>query len=94
MNKEKITNIIIDVIEDYFKTQNINEEVTPTLALFGNESLLDSMGLVNVIIDIESRFLEEDKEVSLTSEEAMSRRNSPFRTIETLSEFIMEQLEK
>jgi hypothetical protein len=50
------------------------------------------MGLVNVIIDIESRFLDEDIEVSLTSESAMSRRNSPFRTVETLADFIMEQI--
>ena len=50
------------------------------------------MGLVNVIIDIESRFLDEGYEISLTSEKAMSRRNSPFRTISTLAEFIEEQV--
>lgn len=93
MNKEKIIATIIEVLNDYFETQEIDEKATKETALFGKDSILDSMGLVNVIIDIESRFLDEDIEISLTSESAMSRRNSPFRTVETLADFILEQVE-
>ena len=92
MKKEKTLNMIIAVLNDYFETQEMNEKATKNTALFGKDAVLDSMGLVNVIIDIESRFLDEDVEISLTSESAMSRRNSPFRTVDTLADFIMEQL--
>jgi acyl carrier protein len=92
MNKEAVIKIIEEVLNDYFETQDMNEKATKDTALFGKDTILDSMGLVNVIIDIESRFLDEDIEVSLTSESAMSRRNSPFRTVETLADFIMEQI--
>lgn len=92
MDKEQIEKLLYEVLNDYFETQEINEKATKTTILFGNGAILDSMGLVNVIIDIESRFLDDDKEISLTSEQAMSRRNSPFRTIETLADYIFEQI--
>ena len=92
MNKTEIKNILVYTIQDYFETQEMEEKVNEETVLFGKDSALDSMGLVNVIIDIESRFLDEDIEISLTSESAMSRRRSPFRTVETLAEFILEQL--
>ena len=94
MKKDKILIILIDVLNEYFETQSVNQKAVENTALFGKDSVLDSMGLVNVIIDVESRFLDENIEISLTSESAMSRRNSPFRTIETLAEFIKEQIEE
>lgn len=93
MVKENVIGIITAVVNEYYETQNINEVATKDTVLFGKESFLDSMGLVNVIIDIESRILEEeDNEISLTSESAMSRSRSPFKTIDTLADFIMEQV--
>ena len=84
--------ILIEIINEYFESQDFNEKANEDTTLFGKESVLDSMGLVNVIIDIESKFLDENIEISLTSEKAMSRRESPFRTISTLAEFIEEQI--
>ena len=92
MSKNKIISIIINVLNEYFKTQEIKGKSTKDTTLLGEKSVLDSMGLVNVIIDIELKFLDEDIEISLTSEEAMSRRNSPFRTVETLADYILEQI--
>ena len=90
----KIIEILIEVINDYFESQDINDKANEQTVLFGKDSILDSMGLVNIIIDIESRFLDEDIEISLTSEKAMSRRNSPFRTVSTLADYIVEQIEE
>lgn len=92
MIKENVIGIITTVVNEYFATQNINEAASKDTILFGKDSFLDSMGLVNVIIDVESKIFEEkNKEISLTSESAMSRSRSPFKTIETLADFIMEQ---
>ena len=93
MNKDRIIKIVLEVLNEYFESHDIDEKATEKTILFGKDSVLDSMGLVNVIIDIESRFLDDDIEISLTSEKAMSRRNSPFRTLATLNEFIQEQIE-
>jgi len=93
MSKELIIQIVIKCIDEYFDSQDISESASKNTVLFGNKSMLDSIGLVSVIVDIESKFSDEDIEISLTSEKAMSRRNSPFRTISTLAEFIKEQIE-
>ena len=94
MKNSEINKIIKNSLEDYF--ESIDESIklyNEEIILFGENAVLDSMGLVNVIVDIESKFWDENIEISLTSEKAMSRRNSPFRTIETLAEFIKEQIE-
>lgn len=93
MKISKIKDIIIRIVKDYFEIIEQNIEVNDETCLFGVNAVLDSMGLVNVIVDIESIFLDDGIEITLTSEKAMSRRNSPFRTIETLAEFIIEQIE-
>ena len=93
MHQESIMGIVIQCVEEYYNSQDISESASKNTVLFGNKSMLDSIGLVSVIADIESRFIDEDIEISLTSEKAMSRRNSPFRNISTLAEFIKEQIE-
>jgi acyl carrier protein len=90
---EEIKEILTEVLMSYFETQEIDEEVSNKTVLFGDGAKLDSMGLVNFIIDVESAFIDKDIEISLTSESAMSRRRSPFRDIETLAEFIYDQIE-
>lgn len=92
MNKKHIREIVITALNEYLEIQDISTEVNDNSPLLGDMSLLDSMGLVNVIIDIESKFLDKDIEISLTSEKAMSRRNSPFRTVLSLVNFIHEQI--
>jgi len=59
--------------------------------LLGQNAVLSSMGLVTLITDAESA-LEEEYGVGLTlvSEDAFSRRHSPFRTVEALTDYILE----
>ena len=93
MNKEKIQQIIMDILRDYCEQNGITvPELTTNTPLLGSRSVLDSLGLVSVIIDIESAFTDERAEVSLASESAMSARISPFRSIGSLSNYIAEQL--
>lgn len=93
MDINQIKEIVTNTIREYCQLNEIEvaefNEYTP---LIGRESILDSIGLVNVIVDIETAFLDEDVEVSLTSDAAMSARISPFRTIGALSHFIARQL--
>lgn len=78
----------IDTVNGQF-SEEMQLEKSPDTVLFGEGSRLDSLGLVNVIIAIEQK-VEEDFEtpVSLTDERAMSQKNSPFRTVRTLADYI------
>lgn len=57
--------------------------------LLGAKGTLDSLGLVNFIIASEEK-IEDEFEISITlaDERAMSKSDSPFRTIGTLSNYI------
>lgn len=91
MTLNQITTLVIDALNDYASEQAIDIQTNEHTPLFGANSVLDSMGLVHVIVDIEARLREAGRPVSLISEQAMSQRNSPFRTVSTLSEFIATQ---
>jgi acyl carrier protein len=58
--------------------------------LYGESSKLDSLGLVMVIVATEQR-IEDDFGLTLTlaSEKALSMKNSPFKTVGSLAEFIL-----
>lgn len=63
--------------------------------LFGKGATLDSLALVTLIAAVETRLRDQtDVDILLVNEDAMSRRNSPFRTVGTLRDYICERLEK
>jgi hypothetical protein len=64
-------------------------ERSPETVLFGQGGSLDSLGLVNLIVAAE-RYLEPavGAPVSLADERAMSQRNSPFRSVAALTEYV------
>jgi acyl carrier protein len=61
------------------------------IKLFGGDGLLDSIGLVGYIVEVEEK-LETEFEVSLVlaDEKAMSRRTSPFARISYLADYILD----
>ncbi len=92
MDKKQINEIVISTIKNYCEENDIQIVLTKDTPLIGSARILDSMGLVNTIVDIETAFLDEDVEISLTSEAAMSGRISPFRSVGSLCNFIARQL--
>ena len=61
--------------------------------LYGDGAPLNSLGLVNFVIEVEERIQDTTgKTVRLVSPAAMSRKNSPFRTLGALAEYIDELL--
>jgi acyl carrier protein len=92
MNDTKnIESIVINCISNYINAIGNNETiVTGNTILIGSEAILDSIGLVNVIVDIEGELSVNDINITLTSEKAMSRKVSPFRSVGSIVAFINE----
>jgi acyl carrier protein len=88
---EVVARAVAELAEDMGFPALVNPvESTP---LFGGEDGIDSLSLVRLVADIEraaARAL--GKKVVLADERAMSRRNSPFRTVGTLGELLHERL--
>jgi acyl carrier protein len=93
MNKEKINEIVISTVKSLIETfpEDQQFQVTNNTILFGYKSQIESLSLVSIIVDLETIFFDEyDKEISLTDDRAMTRKISPFTSIDSLVEFIYE----
>ena len=85
--------LIYEAIDELNETLDEPIEKSDSTQLFGSKSKLDSMCLVSLIVTVE-RLIDEKygKTITLASEKAFSRSSSPFRTVQTLSEYIVELL--
>ena len=63
-------------------------EVSAAAPLFGGTSPLDSLGLVGLLIDVEDSFASRGFPVVLSDERALSERRSPFRSVQSLVDYI------
>lgn len=89
----QVVKAAVEELADELGYDNLRK-VTVDTPLFGGPDGIDSLSLVRLVSEIEreaeSRM---SKRVLLADERAMSRRNSPFRTVGTLSEFLQERLD-
>ena len=94
--KQKIQEIIFDAVEELneqLEKENQLPKSTDTV-LFGKEGMLDSLGLVTLLVAIEQRLEDEfDVSVTIADEKAMSMKRSPFYSIGTLSDYIHELIQ-
>jgi acyl carrier protein len=94
---ERITRSIFSVIDEFNQTLPPEKKLKKTLdtILFGQEGTLDSLGLVHLIVTVEQH-IEEDFgiPISLADERAMSQEKSPFRTVDTLVNYVAILLEE
>ena len=68
-------------------------EVTDDMPLIGDDSVLDSMRLVELCLYLEDRAAEMGFEFDWTSDTAMSRSSSMFRTAGSLATEFINQME-
>ena len=68
---------------------------SPDTILYGNDGQLDSLDLVRLVVSFEQRLATAfQRDVSLTDERAMSQKNSPFRSVESLAAYATSLLEE
>lgn len=96
MDAVALETIVLDAIKTANLARDPREqlEVSPTAALFGPGSPLDSLGLVALLIDIEDALRSEGVELALSDERAMSQKRSPFRSVPRLVAYIATLLEQ
>ena len=85
--KEEVFNVIKMLLDD--KSQIVNDD-TP---LIGGESLLDSMKLVELCLELEDKATDLGFEFDWTSDTAMSKSRSMFRTAGSLATEFINQME-
>lgn len=98
-------NVQARILEALFRTvDEVNQQLGPErgireksldVCLYGPSSRLDSLAFVTFIVLAEQQ-IDDEFHVTLTlaDEKAMSQKNSPFRSIGALAEYIAELLEQ
>ena len=92
MEQDKIEKLVLNVINTYCASINLSTQINLDTPLIGSSRLIDSMGLVNILVDIENALVEENYEILIMSENAMSLKISPFRTIGALIQYISKEI--
>lgn len=82
--KDIIGGIILELVEDI-------DDVTEGMELIGGNATLDSMTLVELCLALEDRAIDNGFEFDWTSESALSKTRSMFRTVSSLAEEYVNQ---
>jgi acyl carrier protein len=90
MNQQDVLAAVLEAVAEY--NEQLDEEqrldLTPETRLLGKSSKLDSFGLVTLIIAVEEKLYDKfDKAITLADEHAMSQEHSPFRSVQSLSDY-------
>ena len=89
--KNKIVELIYRTIDELNEQREADDQISKTedTVILGHDSMIDSLGLVNLIVSLEQSVNDEmDVEITLADERAMMMESSPFRTVMTLADFI------
>ncbi len=92
VTRTELVALIVAATDDVLDTigDEARAPLDETTRLFGEGGVLDSMGLVTLVIDVEQRLNSRYAlTLRLADERAMSRRSSPFRRIDTLADYIL-----
>jgi acyl carrier protein len=82
--------LIVDALQELLEHHVIDASgpLDANTRLFGRDGVLDSMGLVTLVVAVEQAIEDEyGVSVSLADDRALSQRNSPYRTVGSLAEY-------
>lgn len=94
---ELITSIVKNAIEELNEQMDDDKQLKydKELRLIGKNAVIDSMEFVTFVSILEDYIVDEtDKEIRIVSDKAFSRERSPFYSVQTLEDFILELLEE
>lgn len=84
--------IVVASLEEVFAQTGmpVPESIGEGTVLVGADAVLDSLGVVQLIVEVEQRVEQgHDVSVTLANDKAMSARNSPFRTVGVLTDHVV-----
>jgi len=87
---EIITSSLKDIISNQFNEEReIMNDFDETTHLIGEKSILDSLSLVSLLVDVEQKVNSKyGVSITIANERALSQKKSPFRTIKTLADYV------
>lgn len=93
-DKKDLELLIISCLESNKDFFNLTEtSFNEKTKIFGKEGILDSISLVHFMVDVERKVNEKyNSKISIVDSKVMSNANSPFHSIETLTDYLGKML--
>lgn len=91
MEKAEVLAAVLEAIQEWNQQAEPEHQLEPSpqTRLLGRSSKLDSLGLVNLIVLVEEKIADKSGvSLTLADERAMSQERSPFRSVQSMSEYI------
>lgn len=91
--RDRIVALVVDSYRQVLADggAEVPDIVPESTRLVGGDAAVDSMGLVSLILGLEERLSDGlGVDVTIMDERALSRSRSPFRTVGTLADYVLE----
>ena len=89
IDKKSIVENIISEVSNSIYTDNEEIVINENSVIYGDNSPLDSLALVSLIVAVEQNIEDEfGISITLADERAMSQENSPFRSVRSLADYV------
>ena len=88
--ENQVEKILFELIEEMNELRPEDQKIAKekSTQLFGEDGVLDSLEVVNLIVALEQRIQSDlDFAITLADEKAMSQKRNPFRSIESLADY-------
>ena len=95
ITKDKIVALIYEVIDEENEARDQDKRIIKSLeTLFlSKDGGLDSLDLVSLIVATEEKIVDSfDVEITIADAKAMSQKNSPFKSVNSLADYVLELL--
>lgn len=90
MNRNKIINFLASTVRDIQEQANApNASISEDTVIFGKEGVLTSLMLVELMLALEDFCTENGIEFVWANDSAMSQRRSVYRTVASLTDFVL-----
>lgn len=97
MDTNTAQEIVLRAVQTVFEQigEPLPSSLTGDSVLVGPDSIIDSLGVVSLIVEVE-QLVEAEHNVSviLANDKAMSAKNSPFRTVAVLAAHVVAMIEE
>jgi acyl carrier protein len=95
MNRSDVMDLIVTTLQDLLASDPAKAglPIEEGTRLYGPEGLLDSLRLVSLVLDLEQEINDRmDTAITIADSRAMSQQRSPFRSVGSLTDYIVRLL--
>jgi acyl carrier protein len=92
VDSDQLTDIIFEAIARLNTERGPQDQIPMALdtELFGETSMVDSLGLISILSDVEMGCAEHGYDILLADDNAVAK--SPWATVESLRDYVLERL--